>query len=171
MPRLLLILTLLGSQCVFGQSLHFGTNRIAPGETLRFTTRVGAKGQAELSRIGMLTATAQGALVLPANCTNLIKPCPLLVASVPSGGSALSAMPSVTNIALSQGWAVLAADGPRIAADQDTIQFGWAILSSVLDHVARTWPPAKQWPVACAGFSGGAKRSAVVAGAMMKDGW
>jgi predicted esterase len=45
------------------------------------------------------------------------------------------------------------------------------MLSSVLDQFTRTWPQAKQWPVACAGFSGGAKRSAAVAAALSRDGW
>jgi predicted esterase len=78
---------------------------------------------------------------------------------------------NVTNTALQNGWAVLAADGPKVDVNDDTIQFGWAMLSSVLDQFTRTWPPAKQWPVACGGFSGGSKRSAAVAAALMHDGW
>ncbi len=89
----------------------------------------------------------------------------------PSGGSAIDWMRSVTNRAFKEGWAVLAADGPKVGVNDDTVQFGWAVLSSALDQFTRTWPQAKQWPVACAGFSGGAKRSAAVAAAMTRDGW
>jgi len=109
--------------------------------------------------------------VTPPGLTNLLKPCPLLVVSVPSGGSAIGWMRTVTNTALEEGWAVLAADGPKVDVNDDTIQLGWGILSSALDQFVRTWPPAKQWPVACAGFSGGAKRSAAVGAAMTADGW
>ena len=136
------------------QGLRFGTNVAAPGRIIYFAAR-----------------QAKGALVLPEGYTNLLKPGQLLVVSVPSGGSAISAMPGMTNVALSQGWAVLAADGPKVAVNDDTIQRGWSMLSSVLQELARTWPQAKQWKVACAGFSGGAKRSAAVAAAMTKDGW
>jgi predicted esterase len=111
---------------------------------------------------------AKAALVVPENF-DLRKPCRLLVVSVPSGGSAIAAIQSYTNAALSEGWAVLAADGPRVSVEEDTIQRGWAILSSALDYLSRAWPMAKQWPMACAGFSGGAKRSGSVAAAMMKE--
>src|SRR6185436_15096392 len=80
-------------------------------------------------------------------------------------------MPAMTNIALREGWAVLAVNGPKVAVETDTILFGWGMLSSALEHLARTWPQTRQWPVACAGFSGGAKRSAEVAAAMTHDGW
>ena len=95
----------------------------------------------------------------------------LLTVSVPSGGWALRSLPSITNTAFSAGWAVLAADVPKVDQNDDTVQFGWAMLSSVLEQFHRTWPQSKQWPVACAGFSGGAKRSATVAAAMVKEGY
>ena len=148
------ILLLLIPLASLAQGLRFGTNIAAPGQIIYFPAR-----------------QAKGALVLPEGYTNLLKPGRLLVVSVPSGGAATSWMPSVTNIALSQGWIILAADGPKVPVNEDTIQHGWAMLSSVLQELARTWPQAKRWKVACAGFSGGAKRSAAVAAAMTKDGW
>jgi len=148
------ILLLLFPLASMAQGLRFGTNVATPGQIIYFQAR-----------------QAKGALVLPEGYTNLLKPGRLLVYSVPSGGSAISSMSSVTNVALSQGWAVLAADGPKVAVNEDTIQHGWAMLSSVLQEVARTWPQTKRWKVACAGFSGGAKRSAAVAAAMTRDGW
>jgi hypothetical protein len=82
------------------QGLRFGTNVAASGRIIHFAAR-----------------HAKGALVLPEGYTNLLKPGRLLVVSVPSGGSAISWMPSVTNVALSQGWAVLAADGPKVTVN------------------------------------------------------
>ncbi|HKQ38688.1 MAG TPA: hypothetical protein VJ063_11465 [Verrucomicrobiae bacterium] len=148
------ILLVLFPLASLAQGLRFGTNIAAPGQIVYFSAR-----------------QAKGALVLPEGYTNLLKPGRLLIVSVPSGGSAISALPGVTNVALSQGWAVLAADGPKVAVNEDTIQHGWAMLASVLQELARTWPQTKTWKVACGGFSGGAKRSAAVAAAMVKDGW
>lgn len=149
-----LVFALLLLPCLACAQLRFGTNVATPGEIIHFSAR-----------------QSRGALVLPEGYTNLLKPGRLLVLSVPSGGSAISAMPGITNVALSQGWAVLAADGPRVAVEEDTIQRGWTMLSGALQELARTWPQSRRWKVACAGFSGGAKRSAAVAAAMMKDGW
>jgi hypothetical protein len=111
----------------------------------------------------------RGAVAVP-DGFNLIKPRPILIVSVPSGGSSISAVPRYTNAALSAGWIVLAADGPHVAVEEDTVQWGWGVLSSALDFVWRSWPQTKAWPVATAGFSGGAKRSATVAAALMKEG-
>jgi len=142
------------------QRLHFGTNLVVPGQIIEFTAPLNGRPQA-----------ARGAWFAPRGLTNLLKPCPLLIVSVPSGSSAIRWLPAVTNCAFQEGWAVLAADGPKVGVSDDTIPYGWGILSSVLDQFTRTWPPARRWPVACAGFSGGAKRSATVAAAMTRDGW
>ena len=150
--------------------LHFGTNEISPGQIIQFTVPLNARARSEASPLGHGGEFARGALVLPAGF-DLRKPCPLLIVSVPSGGSAIGMIRAYTNMAWREGWAVLAGDGPRVPAEQDTIQLGWAMLSSVLDHATKTWPPMKQWPVACAGFSGGAKRSAAVGAAMAKEGF
>jgi predicted esterase len=148
--------------------LHFGTNEISPGQIIQFAVPLNARARAEASHLGHGGESARGALVLPTGF-DLRKPCPLLIVSVPSGGSAIGMMRAYTNVAWKEGWAVLAADGPRVAAEDDTIQLGWTMLSSVLDHATKTWPPLKQWPAACAGFSGGAKRSAAVGAAMAKE--
>ena len=153
------------------EGLHFGTNLVSAGKPIVFQAPLNGRARMETGRLRLLVQNVQGALVTPASLTNLTRPCPLLIVSVPSGGSAISSMPGVTNLALQAGWAVLAADGPKVDVNQDTIEFGWGTLSSVLEQFARTWPPAKQWPVVCTGFSGGAKRSAAVAAAMTRDGW
>ena len=167
-PYLLLLALALSAR---GQTLHFGTNLVSTGQVVEFSAPLNAKAAAEVLRAGRSAQFVKGAFFLPPGYTNLSRPCPLLVFSVPSGGAATKWMSSMTNVALSEGWALFAADGPKVEANDDTIQFGWAILSSALDQFNRTWPMTKQWPVACAGFSGGAKRSAAVAAAMMKENW
>ena len=153
------------------QGLHFGTNLVSPGSLITFNAPLNGRARMETGRLRLAVQSIQGAFVAPATLTNLVRPCPLLVVSVPSGGSAIRAIPGLTNLALPAGWTVLAADGPRVEVMQDTIEFGWGTLSSALEQFARTWPQARQWPVVCTGFSGGAKRSAAVAAAMTRDGW
>ena len=155
----------------FAQTLHFGTNLVSAGRVVEYTAPPNGKARWEAAQAGWTIQSVKGAFVLPANCTNLARPCPILIFSVPSGGSATRGMPSMTKVALSEGWAVFAADGPKVDANVDSIEMGWAMLSSALEQFTRTWPQTKQWPVACAGFSGGAKRSVAVAAAMSRDGW
>jgi hypothetical protein len=156
---------------VAAQGLHFGTNIVSPGKVITFNAPLNGRARMETARFRMTVQNVQGALIAPASLTNLTRACPLLIVSVPSGGSAIRWMPTVTNLAMEMGWAVLAADGPKVEVNQDTIEFGWGVLSSVLEQFARTWPPARQWPVVCTGFSGGAKRSAAVGAAMTREGW
>jgi len=154
---------------VGAQGIHYGTNRVEPGKVIEFLAPLNSRGRMAASALRLPNTSARGAFVVPAGLTNLSKPCPLLIVRVPSGGSAIRWLPSITNAALSGGWMVLAADGPKVNAKDDTIQFGWAMLSSVLEQFHRTWPQSKQWPVACGGFSGGAKSSALVAAALVKE--
>jgi hypothetical protein len=153
------------------QRLHFGTNLVEPGKVIEFAAPLNTQGRMEASALRLTMPSARGAFVPSPGLTNLLKPTPLLIVSVPSGGSAIGWLPSITNTALGEGWSVLAADGPKVNQNDDTVQFGWAMLSSVLDQFHRTWPQSRQWPVACAGFSGGAKRSATVAAAMTREGY
>jgi predicted esterase len=111
---------------------------------------------------------ATGALVVPEGF-DLRKPWPLLIVSVPGGGRSISMMQVYTNAALSLGYAVLACDGPQLDQYADSMQVGWGMLSSVLEQMVRTWPQTKGWPMICAGFSGGAKKSAGMAAAMMHE--
>ena len=122
----------------------------------------------QVSRLKINATHAQGALILPEGF-DLRKPWPLLIVNVPSGGRAIPMIRAYTNAALAPGYAVLAADGPQVSQNLDSVQFGWSMVASVLEHVVRTWPQAKTWPMAPVGFSGGAKRAATVAAAMMHD--
>ena len=153
-----------------GQNMWLGTNRIPAGQIVEFVLAPNARARMEAGKSGRKIDIIKGAVAVP-DGFSLLKPRPILVVSVPSGGSPIKAMAGYTNVALGAGWVVLAGEGPRVAVEDDTVQWGWGMLSSVLDFVSRSWPQTKAWPVACAGFSGGAKRSATVAAAMMKDGY
>jgi predicted esterase len=151
------------------QPLRLGTNEVVPCNLVQFTVSLNASARFAVAQAQRNATTAKGGLIVPEGFDSR-KPCPLLIVSVPSGGSAIASMRSYTNVALSRGWAVLAADGSITSTmEQDSIAWGWAMLDSVLDYLAKAWPASRQSPVVCAGFSGGAKRSGCTGAAMMKE--
>jgi hypothetical protein len=71
--------------------------------------------------------------------------------------------------ALAQGWVLLASDAtirPRL----DSTQWRLALLAAALESIRKEWPQSAKWPVAFGGFSGGAKRSAVLGAMLAKTG-
>lgn len=98
---------------------------------------------------------------------------PLLIVNATSDGDASSirAMRSFTNIALSMGFVVAAADGPLGRPTNDTPIFRFAMLNSVLEHMHKSWPASKSWPIVCAGFSGGGKWSGVIGAGLNGQGY
>ena len=70
---------------------------------------------------------------------------------------------------MDEGWIVLATDAtipPRL--DSDDWRLG--ILAAAIDTIHKQWPQSKQWPVAFAGLSGGAKRSGILGAMLAKSG-
>ena len=60
-----------------------------------------------------------------------------------------------------EGWLLIAGDGPQ-PPKQDSS--GWRIghTLAALDAMHRSFPGSTKWPIACAGFSGGAKRTGLL---------
>lgn len=145
-------------------SPRLGTNELVSHRLLPFLAPLNAYARAQLGQIGIQTKVAQGAVVLPLGWDSG-EPVPILVVCSPSGSPAIPQMRGYTNAALAAGWAILAADGPQLPADRDTVLWNWGTVSSVLDYFQSAIPRVRAWPVAVAGFSGGAKRAACVAAA------
>jgi hypothetical protein len=116
----------------------------------------------EAGKSGQRVTSLRAVVDLPAGFDHR-KPWPVLLVCAPSGASAVSATRAFTNIALSSGWIVVAVDGPRVAVEQDDSTFAWEMVSCLLNYLRNSWPQSQQWPFACGGFSGGAKRAAMVA--------
>jgi predicted esterase len=91
------------------------------------------------------------------------------VVNTPIGARAVEALPSFAPLAANAGWVVVAADG-ALPAKLETTEWCYAMLAAALDHLARSWPGVKRWPVAAAGHSGGAKRAPYIAAALMERG-
>ncbi|MGH7939235.1 MAG: hypothetical protein ACRD5Z_04275, partial [Bryobacteraceae bacterium] len=65
--------------------------------------------------------------------------------------------------ALSEGWILLAGDGPTSAPSVDSSGWRAGHTLAALDALHRSFPGSERWPVACAGQSGGAKRASYLA--------
>lgn len=65
------------------------------------------------------------------------------------------------NAAMAEGWIVLAGDGPEFPRKDSS---GWraAMTLAALDAFYKSFPGSIKWPVATAGFSGGAKRAGLI---------
>jgi predicted esterase len=73
--------------------------------------------------------------------------------------------------ALAAGWIILAADPvENIAQEEDTILLRLALARSALAALEGSWPGVQRWPVAFAGFSGGAKISGWLAAIFALEG-
>jgi surfactin synthase thioesterase subunit len=65
-------------------------------------------------------------------------------------------------VALAEGWVVLAGDGPAPASRADSTGWRAGHTLAALDALHRSFPGSTQWPVACAGHSGGSKRASYI---------
>lgn len=108
---------------------------------------------------------ARCAVALPANFTPT-HPWPILLVSAtsdPGYNSSRRLLRDFAPPALAAGWIVVAADPPRavsVEADTDTLRY--ALLAAALTRLREAWPASAEWPRAFGGFSGGAKRSAIL---------
>ena len=73
------------------------------------------------------------------------------------------------DVALAQGWVVLAGDGRGPPAN-DTHGWRAAMTLAALDALHNSFAGSRDWPIAVAGFSGGAKRTSVLAPVMYLKG-
>jgi hypothetical protein len=65
--------------------------------------------------------------------------------------------------ALAEGWALLTGDGPKPPPRLDSSGWRAGHALAALDAFHRSFPASKNWPIACAGQSGGAKRAGYLA--------
>jgi predicted esterase len=146
------------------------TNSLAPARVFRLTVPANNAAFFEAQRAGVPNLTLLQAVVALPEGFDPQKPSPLLLITASSGASAIQAWRAYTNVALAEGWIVAAVDGPKVVEARDTHTFSRAMISALFEQLRRSWPQSKQWPVACAGFSGGGKRAAMTAADLVQRG-
>ena len=72
-------------------------------------------------------------------------------------------------IGLSEGWVLLAGDGPQHARN-DTAAWRGAMTLAATHALQSSFPGSAKWPIACAGFSGGGKGVGYVAPLLARNG-
>ena len=65
--------------------------------------------------------------------------------------------------ALAEGWVLLTGDGPKPPPTLDSSGWRAGHALAALDALHRSFPSSKNWPIVCAGQSGGAKRATYLA--------
>jgi surfactin synthase thioesterase subunit len=147
----------------------FNGTPIVEGKTMKFQAPLSPEATSKVEEKENIKATEASAAIAFPKGFDPSKPWPILAISATSDGSASSvkAMGGFVSTAVASGWIVIAADGPQ-KAKKDTLDWRWAMLSSAMDLMHKQWPQSRQWPVACAGHSGGAKRSAYIAALFLK---
>lgn len=143
------------------------TISVTPGQVSNFDAPLSVKQRAAAMREGNpAVTTAKITLGVPNGFdpTNIY---PLLVISATVDYPNSSLFPRYQKEAMEAGWVVMAADGAD-KPKEDHGDWRWAMISAGVDAIEASWPAAKKWPVACGGFSGGAKRSGFMAGRFAK---
>lgn len=129
------------------------------GQNATFRAPLAPDDVKELTKSGNKAAEAVIGLWLPPDF-DPNKAWNILLVSATANSSSINSLFMYTGSAQeSGGWIVLAADGPIAPPKGDTTQWRWAMARAGLLALETAWPAARQWPVAAAGFSGGAKRS------------
>jgi hypothetical protein len=144
---------------------------IRPGERINIEFPLAKEVQAIAARGGNpAVTTGRATLVFPAGF-DPAKPWPVLIVTSTSDFNRTSPMdvgfyrPAAT----AEGWVVLASDGP-VRMKSDSAEWRLAMLLGALDALHREWPQSRNWPVAMAGYSGGAKRTGDLAPYLVKAG-
>src|SRR5947208_8176981 len=72
-------------------------------------------------------------------------------------------------VGLAEGWVLVAGDGPQ-RARADTAGWRTAMTLAAIDALHRSFAGSEKWPMACAGFSGGAKSAGSISPVLARSG-
>lgn len=162
---LLLILSFTCATIVSAAGLNFGGVPLRPGGTVRAQVPLSPQEQSYVSEHGNpVPAHAVAVIAVPPGFEPA-KPWPVLVPISTSDFNRKNRddlADFYRQAAFAEGWVVLAGDGednPR----HDTGGWRAGMTLAAIDALHRSFPGSKNWPVAVAGFSGGAKRAGTIA--------
>ncbi len=161
-----LVLFSLSTAVVRAQSgMNFGGVAVKPGDIVRAEVPLTAQQRSYASEGGnVVPPHAVATLATPAGFDPQ-RSWPVLVVLSTSDSHRVNAddlRDFYRDAAVAEGWVVLAGDGPAPAVHDSA---GWRAGTTLaaLDALHRSFAGSAKWPVAVAGFSGGAKRAGTIA--------
>jgi hypothetical protein len=157
--------------CLFGtqvsKSATLAGQTVQPGGTLDIRFPIDKAFQDAAAEGGNPRPVQGRALVSFPKGFDPARPWPILIVSSTTDSQRTNIMdaPFYQQPAAIEGWIVLATDA-TIRAREDSTGWRLAQLAAALQALRKDWPQSAHWPIAYAGWSGGAKRSGVL-GAML----
>jgi len=153
-----------------GNAMSIHGVELKPGQRTNFECDIPSDLQGDASKNGNPTPLkAKAVMALPLGFDPL-KNNPVLIVNATSDGDASSVghLGEYWETGIECGWVVIAAD-PVEKPKEDNNAWRWALISSTLQSMHSIWPQSKSWPVATAGFSGGAKRAGYMGALLVKN--
>ena len=159
------ILALFIASALDAGSLRFAGVPISPGATVQAEVPLSAAERSyAMDATRNVPATAVAVIAIPPHF-DPHKTWPVLVVFSTSDLKRLNRDDLVDfyrSAALAEGWVVIAGDGHEFSPN-DTNGWRAAMTLAALDALHTSFPGSDRWPVAVAGFSGGAKRASLLA--------
>jgi hypothetical protein len=155
-----------------GGSFKFGGVPFSPGSTVRANVPLSAQEKSLASQGG--NTPPQSAVAVLATPPNFdpMKSWPVLIICSTSDFKRQNRddlADFYRRVGLSEGWVLLAGDGP-LPARNDTAAWRGAMTLAAIDALHRSFAGSDKWPLACAGFSGGGKGAGLVAPLLARNG-
>ena len=152
------------SFAIFGNAATLAGHQVQGGGTLDIQFPISNNFQEIAAQGGNPRPTTGRALMYFPSGFDPAKPWPILVitSTTDVGRTNILDAPAYRDAAMKEGWIVLATDA-TIQPNADSLQWRLVPLTAGLQFVRNSWPQSAQWPIAFAGFSGGAKRAGIVA--------
>jgi hypothetical protein len=153
-------------------SLNFGGVPVAPGSTIKANVPLNAQEKSYAAQGGNpVPPYAVAVLATPANF-DPTKTWPVLIICSTSDFKRQNRddlADFYRRVGLAEGWVLLAGDGPQPARN-DTAGWRSAMTLAAIDALHRSFAGSEKWPIAAAGFSGGAKGAGSVVPLLAKSG-
>jgi len=151
---------------------NFAGAPFSPGSTVRTNVPLSAQEKSYAGQGGNpVPQSAVAVLATPANFDPR-KSWPVLVACSTSDFKRQNRDDLVQfyqRVGLTEGWVLLAGDGPQHARN-DTAAWRLAMTLAAIDALHHSFAGSEKWPMACAGFSGGAKGAGSIAPVLARNG-
>jgi surfactin synthase thioesterase subunit len=165
------VFALFGAEAA-GPSLNFAGTAFSPGSTVKANVPLSAQEKSYAAQGGNpVPPNAVAMLATPANF-DPNKTWPILIMCSTSDFKRQNKDDLVQfyqRVGLAEGWVLLAGDGPQHARN-DTAAWRLAMTLAAIDALHHSFAGSEKWPMACVGFSGGAKGAGSIAPVLARNG-